>query len=304
MLLLWIIAFESWRRRRRRAALQWTESQRQAQWAERLIAEKTALVAELSHEIRNPLNGVLGMSRLLSEQPLPSSAQRYLGVLIEAGKQMTRLLDDMLDWSRLEARPAALPRQAKHGCALPASGVGIGPLCARGRPPKVAFCFPRCTSILPGLVAMADPARLLQIVENLLSNAIKFTRTGGICIRATADNAVVQLRIHDSGPGLSAADIERLFRPFSNAWGSARSAGTGLGLAISRSLAARMAGSLSVESKPGAGLCFILALGQAPAAVDPEPAAELLLFVGDAAAGGPQAVAGRRRCARPRSAGR
>ncbi|HWS24964.1 MAG TPA: ATP-binding protein [Xanthomonadales bacterium] len=267
LLALGVGAIELWRRRRRLAMQVLAETRRQAQWAERSAAEKTALVAELSHEIRNPLNGVLGMGRLLAEQPLSPAAQRYLSLLLDAGRQLARLLDDMLDWSRLQARAAPLPLQPVHLVTALQSLLDRYGQAARER--QLDFDV----AIGPALTLQADPPRLQQIVENLLSNALKFTSRGAIRISAVEQGTQVQLRIHDSGPGMSAAELERLFRPFERVGDERAAPGTGLGLAISRSLAERMAGSLSVESEPGVGSCFILTLGLA-AAVSSEPAAE------------------------------
>ena len=265
-----VAAIEIWRRWRRLASQVMAETRRQAQWAERSAAEKTALVAELSHEIRNPLNGMLGMGRLLAEQDLLPPAQRYLALLNEAGQQMARLLDDMLDWSRLQARAAPLPLQPVNLQSVLASLLDRYGQSARER--RLDFDV----AIDPSLTVQADPQRLQQIVENLLSNALKFTVHGSVRVSAMGQGTQVELRIHDSGPGMGAAEVERLFRPFERVGDERAAPGTGLGLAISRSLAERMAGSLLVESEPGTGSCFILVLEQATLVGAPEPAAERL----------------------------
>jgi signal transduction histidine kinase/ligand-binding sensor domain-containing protein/CheY-like chemotaxis protein len=264
---------ERWRQRRRQAEALWAETRRQAQWAERLAAEKTALVAELSHEIRNPLNGVLGMSRLLSEEALAPAGRRYLAMLTDAGQQLAQLLDDMLDWSRLEARAAALPLQAE--CL----GAVLAPVLNRYSQLASQRGLSFAVNIDPGISVMVDAQRLRQIVENLLSNALKFTLQGWIRVRALVTVIGVDLRVEDSGPGMSPTQLERLFLPFER-FGDERAApGTGLGLAISRSLAERMCATLQVESQPGTGSCFVLGLSAASAEPEKPPAALSTLVV-------------------------
>lgn len=254
-----IVLLMIWRRRRRQAAALLLDTRRQAQWAERLAAEKSALVAELSHEIRNPLNGVLGMGRLLSGQPLPIDAQRYVGLLLDAGRQLTRLLDDMLDWSRLDARSEALPLQPVR--LHPALCDMLARHQQQARERGLAFS----AHIDADLVALADPARLQQIVDNLVGNAIKFTLQGSVEVHAQSPAGHIEIRVSDSGPGMSPEQVARLFQPFERVGDERAAPGTGLGLAISRRLAVRMGGELRVESELGVGSCFVLLLAAATA---------------------------------------
>ena len=254
LLVLSVAVIERWRQLRRRSAERWRETQRQAEWAEQLATERTALVAELSHEIRNPLNGVLGMGRLLGEQPLPETGRRHLQLLNDAGRQLLNLLDDMLDWSRLEAGAERLPLQAVTLAEL------LDATLARYSQQAAERGLWFRATINPTWRVLVDPPRLLQIVENLLSNAIKFTPRGGVDIDAERAGDQLQLRVRDSGPGMSADQANRLFRPFERVGDQRAAPGTGLGLAISRSLAERMGGSLSVESTPGQGSVFSLNL--------------------------------------------
>jgi signal transduction histidine kinase/CheY-like chemotaxis protein/streptogramin lyase len=258
LLALLVAALEAWRRRRLRMASLWQETRRQAEWAERLASEKSALVAELSHEIRNPLNGVLGMGRLLSGQPLSIDGQRYLGLLQDAGRQLTRLLDDMLDWTRLESRSARLPLQPVF--LQRTLSATLERHARQAREGGLAFV----ADIAADLVVMADASRLQQIVDNLANNAIKFTTAGSVAIHARTFADRVEIRVQDSGPGISPSQIARLFQPFERVGDERAAPGTGLGLAISRSLAERMGGDLRVESEPGAGSCFVLTLAAAP----------------------------------------
>jgi len=265
VLALLVAAIERWRQLRRRSAERWQETRRQAEWAEQLATERTALVAELSHEIRNPLNGVLGMGRLLGEQPMPEAGRRYLQLLNDAGRQLLHLLDDMLDWSRLEAGAAPLPLQVATLAEL------LDATLARYSQQAAERGLWFRAAIDPVWRVQVDPPRLLQIIENLLSNAIKFTLRGGVDISAAVDGHQLQLRVRDSGPGMSAEQAARLFRPFERVGDQRAAPGTGLGLAISRSLAERMGGSLTVESTPGHGSTFILGLVLAAEAVPTTP---------------------------------
>lgn len=261
VLVMLIILLERWRLQRRLSAARWLETRRQAEWAERIAAERTTLVAELSHEIRNPLNGVLGMGRLLGEQPLAANGRRYLDLLNDAGQQLLRLLDDMLDWSRLEAGAAPLPLQVLYLQPL------LAPTLARYEQQASARALQFGVDIPPDCSVLVDPPRLLQIIENLLSNAFKFTLRGRVEISASIVSDQVELRVRDSGSGMTADQAARLFRPFERVGDERAAPGTGLGLAISRSLAERMGGHLRVESERGVGSCFILTLRTASEAL-------------------------------------
>lgn len=258
LLVLLVVAIERWRQLRSRSAAKWLETQRQAEWSERMLAQRTTLVAELSHEIRNPLNGVLGMGRLLAEQPLAETGRRYLNLLNDAGQQLLRLLDDMLDWSRLEAGAAPLPLQTSSLQQL------LAPILQRYRQQAVERGLDFQDHVDANLRVQVDPPRLLQIVENLICNAIKFTTDGSVTIDAVAADRSVDVLVRDTGAGMTVEQAARLFRPFERVGDQRAAPGTGLGLAISRMLAERMGGSLMVQSEPGVGSCFTLVLQRTP----------------------------------------
>lgn len=261
-LVLVLLGVEWLRRRRQRAAEFLAEARRKAQWAEQLADEKSALIAELSHEIRNPLNGMLGMARLLDEAPLQGPARRHLGLLRDAGTQLTALLDDVLDWSRLNAgrgnllpEPVAL-RECLQSCAERYTEL------ARQKGLLLSVDVPA------DLWVKGAPARVAQILDNLLANALKYTPAGSVHLYAgvhpeSADAVLIGVR--DTGPGLSSTELDRLFKPFERLSTGRQAPGTGLGLAISRSLAERMGGQLSARSHPGAGAEFCLRLPRADA---------------------------------------
>jgi len=254
LILAWLNAL---RRRRVRAQSVLAQARRQTEWAERLAAEKSQLVAELSHEIRNPLNGLLGMSRLLGSTELDTQQQRYVRLLSDAGKQLTTLLDDILDWSRIEAGHAPLEMQSVAVKQLLEPSFQRYAQLAAAKPLAFHVHF------VGEPVVAAVPARLIQILENLLANAIKFTRVGAVdcCIRPDPlDMNWISFEICDTGPGLSDEQRARLFKPFERGEGEALAPGTGLGLTISRALAERMGGSLVAEASERGGARLVLRL--------------------------------------------
>jgi CheY-like chemotaxis protein/anti-sigma regulatory factor (Ser/Thr protein kinase) len=174
----------------------------------------------------------------------------------------------MLDWTRLEARREVLPLQPVR--LLPTLAATLACHAQQAAQRELKFVV----DIDSALAAMADAARLQQVVDNLIANAIKFTAQGAVEIQAQTVGEHTEIRVRDSGPGLSAAQIARLFQPFERVGDERAAPGTGLGLAISYSLALRMGGVLRVESEPGNGSCFILTLAAAAPGADIEEAGE------------------------------
>lgn len=224
---------------------------------------KDAFLATMSHEIRTPLGGLLGMMELLQLSAMDSKQQNMFEVARHSGKSLLRIVDDILDWSKIEAgklaivaSPASLPEtlhiiRDSYSEAAAAKGIQLQ------------------LNIDPNLgkVHHFDPVRVAQILHNFTSNALKFTQLGSIEISATGlsreqDKEVVRLCVKDTGIGISATHIRRLFEHYEQASeDTARMyGGTGLGLAICRSLAALMSGELSVESKLGYGSTFCLTI--------------------------------------------
>ncbi|MEM1080013.1 MAG: ATP-binding protein [Pseudomonadota bacterium] len=220
---------------------------------------KSDFLATMSHEIRTPLHGLLGMIDLMSSAPLPSSAQDMLHTMTRSGQQLHRILNDILDWSRIEANQLALHSTAfelvpllEHIVELHAANAVVSGLDLRLR----------LASNLP-LSVIGDADRLAQILGNLVSNAVKFTERGAIEIDAWVDRQQrLSLAVSDSGPGIEADLQARLFEPFTQlAMASTRThGGTGLGLSISRRIAHQMNGQLELMSQPGRGSRFTLRL--------------------------------------------
>ena len=216
---------------------------------------KTQFLSRVSHELRTPLNAILGFTQLLGLDPALDERRRgWIGHVLASGQHLLALMDDILDLSSVQS--GALP------VALEA--VPLQPLLDEARAMLAATAQEAGVEVVdelpagPALQVRADRRRLKQIVSNLLSNAIKYNRRGGwVRLRAYALGDTVELAVNDSGPGLSAAELGRLFTPFERLGAQhGPVAGTGLGLALSRQLAEAMGGSIDVDSAPGAGSTF------------------------------------------------
>jgi len=224
--------------------------------AETASHAKSAFLATMSHEIRTPLNGVLGLARLL-QQSAPDDAHRgkYLAHLVTAAESLNEIVSNVLDLSKIEAGHLelekiefdlhALAEASFEGCA------------ALGRERGLDMRI----DLAPGLprLVIGDPVRVRQILANFLVNALKFTERGGIRLSLVAAGPDrVRLAVQDSGIGVPREQQLRLFRPFAQADDSTtrRFGGTGLGLSICRELAARMDGSVGVDSDGAHGSTF------------------------------------------------
>ena len=226
-------------------------------------AAKSAFLAMISHELRTPMNGVLGAAQLLDGDHLTASQQRYVWMIRTSGDALLKLLNDVLDFAKIESGRIELEAIEVE---LPQLVEQVGAIWAAKAQAKGLDC--RLT-IDPGTPAtiIGDPTRLSQIVHNLLSNATKFTDQGHVSLTVRAERlaprrARMTIAVADTGPGITPEDHARLFQPFSQLDSSStrRFGGTGLGLAISRRLAEVIGGHLAVDSNPGGGSVFTLAV--------------------------------------------
>jgi PAS domain S-box-containing protein len=239
--------------------------------AEAASVAKSQFLANMSHELRTPLNAIIGYSELLSEEAGVSDNAAWtedLGRIRAAGKHLLALINSILDLSKIEAGKAELSISAFDvGETVRAAVATIRPMAdARG---DELVC-----EIDDGLgTALTDSFKLQQCLLNLLSNACKFTDGGRVTITAARSTREgrdwIEMRVADTGIGMSAEEMSRLFRPFTQADSSItrRFGGTGLGLSITRRLAEMLGGALSVESVAGEGSTFSLSL---PAALTPD----------------------------------
>jgi PAS domain S-box-containing protein len=224
--------------------------------AEAALHAKEGFLAMMSHEIRTPMNGVLGLVELLQNTPLDLDQQRMLALARESGEALARILDDILDYAKIEAgrltispMPLDLRELFDSVCALLQAQAQ-----KKGLQLRVSV-----DADVPATVG-ADGIRMRQILFNLFGNAIKFTDRGSVTLRATvhareAETATVLVEVQDTGIGIPKEEVQRLFAPFvqSERSSNRRFGGTGLGLAISRRLADMMGGRLTLESEEGVG---------------------------------------------------
>ncbi len=220
---------------------------------------KSAFLATVTHELRTPLNAILGYSELLNDEPLGKDQKKQVSRLSVAGQTLSRIVDDVLDLSRIEAGAMEMRDETFCPRELVKEAIDLVSVdaCAKGLvlSSEVAQDVPK---LLRG-----DPLRLSQVLLNLLNNAIKFTPEGFVTLRMTARMAagdVSQLRVEvqDSGIGISIADQDHLFQRFSQMENgvSEYQGGSGLGLSISQGLIEQMGGRISVFSRQGEGTIF------------------------------------------------
>jgi signal transduction histidine kinase/DNA-binding response OmpR family regulator len=226
-----------------------------------IAAEQAAyqqIIGSLSHEFRTPLNGVLGMAGLLAETRLAADQKAYLASLRDCGEHLLGLVNDVLDLARIDAGQLTLhPAPTEVRRLLQSTAELLSPR-AHAKGLEIAWSTP------PGLpMILADGGRLRQILFNLAGNAVKFTETGGVLLSARADDAGdgacrVRFIVEDTGPGVPAAQRERIFEAFAQAdpRHAARSDSAGLGLAIVRRLAAAHGGGAGLETPAAGGARF------------------------------------------------
>ncbi len=229
--------------------------------AEAANAAKSHYLAVMTHEVRTPLSGIIGLAQLTREEPLSDEQRENLGLIETTGQSLIALIGDILDYSKIEAGHMEVEKVALEAAPL------LYELCrlfkAAAQAKNIALSVQIGADVPP--VVRSDPVRLRQILSNLLSNAIKFTTSGKIEIGVAAERLReggwrLIFQVHDTGSGIAADKVARLFQPFSQADSSIarRFGGTGLGLAISRRLARLLGGDLSVASKLGQGSTFMV----------------------------------------------
>jgi signal transduction histidine kinase/CheY-like chemotaxis protein len=230
------------------------------QRAEAAARAKSEFLANMSHELRTPMSAVVGLSTLLRQTELSAVQLEYVNDLELSSNLLRQLIDDILDMSKLDAGKVELEQTSFSPRAHLEKLVQ---LVSRNANEKGLSLELDVEASLP-LWFVGDPLRIAQVLLNLLSNAVKFTERGYVRVRATGwtssngESAELRYEISDSGAGIDAATLERLFAPFAQADASTtrRFGGTGLGLYISRSLAQLMRAELSCDSEPGRGTTF------------------------------------------------
>ena len=225
--------------------------------AESANRAKSDFLANMSHEIRTPMNGILGMAQVLSDGDLSDTERERVDVILKSGDNMMRLLDDILDFSKMEAGHIELE---SHPCDLNLMATRTKALFANLAEEKGIELLVECTDA-DGQTRMGDDLRLSQIAHNLVSNAIKFTPSGRVEMRIDSDPAnkdMIVMTVRDTGIGLSPGQCETIFDKFVQADTSTTRefGGTGLGLAICKGLTLQMKGHIEIDSQRGKGTLF------------------------------------------------
>lgn len=253
-------------------ALELDEAKKRAEHANEA---KTSFLATISHELRTPMTGVIGMAELLRTTNLDEDQRRYTELLQRSARSMLDLLNDMLDLSKIEAGRLDLEIIPVDLYNLVRDVVDLFRPRAEEKRIGIGFHFDRR---VPSLI-QGDPTRLRQILFNLVSNAVKFTESGSVQIRVAVipsqtTNLRLMFEVEDTGIGISTAQIETIFEPFQQAETSTarRFGGSGLGLAICKKLVTAMDGTIEVSSQPDKGTIFTVCIDVQPDA-DQQPKA-------------------------------
>ena len=224
---------------------------------------KSNFLGVISHELRTPMNGVLGAAQLMSATQLDTTQREYLSIIRNSGDNLLGLLNDILDMTKIEAgkmtfEAVEVDMQDLHRRIT-------GPFTAQAEA-KGLDLVATFEGEIPATVR-GDPLRVCQVVQNLLSNAVKFTEAGKVRYRLSGrrlsdERVAFDFTVTDSGPGISPEDLERLFQPFTqlDASSTRKFGGTGLGLTIARRMANIMGGDITVSSKQGQGSTFVFSV--------------------------------------------
>ncbi|ADL00157.1 ATP-binding protein [Brevundimonas subvibrioides] len=239
-----------------------TEAEMRVEQAQGAMADRAAMAAIISHELRTPVSAILAGAQVIRDDAAPAQRQETAELIVDASALMTRMLNDLLDHSKMEAGAMSLESRDFDLSRM----IGDTERFWRAQVAEKGLVL-KATVLEPGQWLRGDPYRLRQILNNLMSNAIKFTAQGEVSVEVAvtpvgAGERAVTITVRDEGAGIAPEAMDRLFTPF--AQGSSEVArtygGTGLGLKVSRDLARLMGGDLTVDSAPGQGAAFTLSV--------------------------------------------
>ena len=244
------------------------------------VRAKSSFLDRMSHELRTPMNGVVGMTELLSRTTLSATQARLTQTIRSSAEILLQIVNDLLDLSKIQAGKVRLEELPLELTPLLEECTSLFTASAQSKGIELTVCPP--SGAAPAL--RGDSLRVRQILLNLIGNAVKFTAQGEVVVgaevvRVEAETALVRFTVADTGIGMDEATISRIFEPFTQADESTtrRYGGSGLGLAICRELVEFMGGAISVESRPQAGSSFHVSLplrlgAELPATTAPLPA--------------------------------
>ena len=241
---------------------------------------KSTFLATMSHEIRTPMNGVLGMAELLASTRLDDEQKDMLETIRRSGRSLLTIINDILDWSKIQAGRMELAIETVSLAPLLKEVLAALRPTAAGKGLRL-----ECVQVDPHATVQADPLRLQQVLTNLIGNAIKFTDRGEVTVSTSYHGEQVRIHVQDSGIGIPAEHLPRLFTRFTQVdeANTRRFGGTGLGLAISLQLAEAMGGTVTVSSTVGSGSTFTVHLR----AAETRPVRSAPVAVGEPSVGRP-----------------
>jgi PAS domain S-box-containing protein len=226
--------------------------------AEAANVAKSAFLANMSHEIRTPLNAVIGMAYLVRRAGVTPQQNEQLNKIDTAARQLLKIINDILDLSKIEAGKLVLDESAVNLASIAATVVAM--LREEAETKKLAL---HCETEAQPFPLLGDPARIQQALQNIVANAVKFTETGAVSLsvrleQESGESVLVRFEVRDTGVGIAPDKLGKLFAAFVQADGTATRhfGGTGLGLAITKRLARLMGGDVGVASQPGVGSTF------------------------------------------------